>query len=72
MHIILQTQDQEGCRRQTVNGKARGQITIPAEADEDTAMAAARAVDKVQAQIDGKDIKKIIYVQGRILNIIAK
>lgn len=55
-----------------VNGKARGQITIPADADEDTAMAAARAVDKVQAQIDGKDIKKVIYVQGRILNIIAK
>merc|ERR1712008_578046 len=34
-----------------VNGKARGQITIPADADEDTAMAAAE-VDRVQAQID--------------------
>ena len=55
-----------------VNGKARGEITIPAEADQDTALAAAQEVDKVQNQLDGKDIKKIIYVPGRILNIIAK
>ena len=55
-----------------VNGKARGSITIPADADEDTAVAAAKEVEKVQNQIDGKDIKKIIYVPGRILNIIAK
>ncbi|KAL3902502.1 MAG: hypothetical protein SGILL_010799 [Bacillariaceae sp.] len=55
-----------------VNGKARGEITIPAEADQDTAMAAAQEVEKVKNQIEGKDIKKIIYVPGRILNIIAK
>ena len=55
-----------------VNGKSRGQITIPADADEDTAMSAAKEVDRVQTQLDGKEIKKIIYVQGRILNIIAK
>jgi len=55
-----------------VNGKARGEITIPAEADEATAVAAAKEVEKVQNQLDGKDIKKIIYVPGRILNIIAK
>ena len=55
-----------------VNGKARGEITIAADADEDTAMEAAKAVDKIQNQIEGKDIKKIIYVPGRILNIIAK
>ena len=54
-----------------VNGKARGQITIPADADEETAMAAAQEVEKVQSQIDGKTIRKVIYVQGRILNIIA-
>ncbi len=54
-----------------VNGKARGQITIPADADEETAMAAAQEVDRVQSQIDGLTIRKVIYVQGRILNIIA-
>ena len=55
-----------------VNGKARGQITVPADADEDTAVAAAKDLDKIQSQLDGKEIKKIIYVPGRILNIIAK
>ena len=54
-----------------VNGKSRGSITIPADADEDIAMSAAREVDRVQSQLDGKEIRKIIYVQGRILNIIA-
>lgn len=55
-----------------VNGKSRGQITIPADADQDMAVSAAKTVDRVQAQLAGKEIKKIIYVQGRILNIIAK
>jgi leucyl-tRNA synthetase len=55
-----------------VNGKARGEITIPADADEDTAMRAAKDVEKVRNQIEGKEIKKVIYVPGRILNIIAK
>jgi len=55
-----------------VNGKSRGQITIPADADQETAMSAAKDVDRVQSQLDGKDIKKIIFVPGRILNIIAK
>ena len=55
-----------------VNGKARGEIEIPAEADQDTAVAAAMDIDKIKIQVEGKDIKKIIYVPGRILNIIAK
>jgi leucyl-tRNA synthetase len=55
-----------------VNGKSRGQVTIPADADEETALSAAMDVGPVQKQLEGKDIKKIIYVPGRILNIIAK
>mmetsp|Transcript_21492 Transcript_21492/g.50897 ORF Transcript_21492/g.50897 Transcript_21492/m.50897 type:complete len:892 (+) Transcript_21492:147-2822(+) len=54
-----------------VNGKMRGQITISADADEDAAVSAAKEMDRVQAQIDGKTVRKIIYVPGRILNIIA-
>merc|ERR1712176_469804 len=38
-----------------VNGKARGQITVPADADEDTAVAAAKDLDKIQSQLDGKE-----------------
>eukprot|EP00522_Entomoneis_paludosa_P011267 CAMPEP_0172445086 /NCGR_PEP_ID=MMETSP1065-20121228/5045_1 /TAXON_ID=265537 /ORGANISM="Amphiprora paludosa, Strain CCMP125" /LENGTH=883 /DNA_ID=CAMNT_0013195881 /DNA_START=156 /DNA_END=2807 /DNA_ORIENTATION=+ len=70
--------DEELCKDSTVtmgvqvNGKARGEITIPVEADQDMAMAAAKDVERVMSLIEGKEIKKIIYVQGRILNIIAK
>jgi leucyl-tRNA synthetase len=55
-----------------VNGKARGEITVAKDASQDVAMAVAKDVERVQAQLDGKDIKKIIYVPGRILNIVAK
>jgi leucyl-tRNA synthetase len=55
-----------------VNGKARGEITIAKDADQDTAMTAAKEVSRISIQLDGKDIKKIIYVPGRILNIVAK
>jgi leucyl-tRNA synthetase len=55
-----------------VNGKARGEIEIAKDADQETAMAAAMEQERVVAQVDGKDIKKIIYVPGRILNIVAK
>jgi len=55
-----------------VNGKARGEITLAKDAEQDVAVAAAKEIDRVQAQLEGKDIKKIIYVPGRILNIVAK
>jgi len=55
-----------------VNGKARGEIEIAKDADQETAMAEAMKQSSVESQLDGKDIKKIIYVPGRILNIVAK
>jgi leucyl-tRNA synthetase len=54
-----------------VNGKKRGEIEIPTDADQDGAMDAAMKVQSVFAQVDGNDIKKVIYVPGRILNIIV-
>ena len=55
-----------------VLGKTRGQIRIPADADQETAMAAALAQEGVAKYVDGKKIVRIIFVPGRILNIIAK
>ena len=55
-----------------VNGKTRAEIQIAVDADQETAMAAAFDQVKVKAQLEGKSIKKIIYVAGRILNIVAK
>mmetsp|Transcript_4517 Transcript_4517/g.6423 ORF Transcript_4517/g.6423 Transcript_4517/m.6423 type:complete len:894 (-) Transcript_4517:79-2760(-) len=55
-----------------VNGKVRGEIEIAKDADQDTAMELAMAQERVAAQTEGKDIKKVIFVPGRILNIVAK
>lgn len=55
-----------------VNGKMRGKIDIAVDADQDTAVALAKEVNTVQNAIDGKSLVKVIYVPGRILNLIAK
>merc|ERR1711924_56569 len=47
-----------------VNGKARGSITIPKDADEETALSVAKNEDRIQNLLEGKDVKKIIYVPG--------
>jgi leucyl-tRNA synthetase len=54
-----------------VNGKARASIEVAADADEDAAKKAALADPKVQEFTRDKTIKKVIYVKGRILNLIV-
>ncbi len=55
-----------------VNGKMRGTIEIGANASEDEALAAAKAVSTVSSVLDGKNPDKVIYKAGRILNLIVK
>lgn len=55
-----------------VNGKKRGEIEIPVDANQEAAMEQARNVQSILNQVDGKDVTKVIYVPGRILNIIVK
>ena len=54
-----------------VNGKVRGEISLPKDADEAAARELALGDAKVAKFIDGKDIKKFIYVPGRIVNIVV-
>lgn len=54
-----------------VNGKVRGRITIPADADDAAVEAAARADERVAEQIDGKTVRKVIVIKGRMINIVA-
>jgi leucyl-tRNA synthetase len=54
-----------------VSGKLRGQIEVPVDATEQTILAAAKADEKVQAFIAGKDIKREIYVKGRLVNLVV-
>lgn len=56
-----------------VNGKMRGTIQVDKGIAQETALEAAlNGLDAVRAQMAGKDIKKIIFVPGKIMNIIAK
>ena len=53
-----------------VNGKMRGSITLAPDASEADAMAAVQADQKLTEKIVG-DTKKIIYIPGKIINIIV-
>ena len=55
-----------------INGKVRGKITIPADADKDAAKAAALENENIKGYIDGKNIVKEIFVPGKIFNIVVK
>ncbi len=54
-----------------VNGKVRATITLPAGADEGQAKDVALAEEKVQKAMDGKTLRKFIYVPGRIVNVVV-
>ncbi len=55
-----------------VNGKLRGRIEVAANADRDTVEAAALMEGNVQCFIEGKEVKKVIVVPGRLVNIVVK
>lgn len=54
-----------------VSGKMRGQIQVAPSASEAEILAAAKADDKVKPYLDGKEIKREIYVKGRLVNLVV-
>ncbi|HPF22724.1 MAG TPA: leucine--tRNA ligase [Hyphomonas sp.] len=54
-----------------VNGKRRGEITVPKGEANDAVEAAAHALPEVVSFIAGKSVKKTIVVPGRIVNIVV-
>ncbi|HEY52338.1 MAG TPA: leucine--tRNA ligase, partial [Caldilineae bacterium] len=54
-----------------VMGKVRDRIEVPADADKATLEAAALASERVQKWIEGKTVRKVIVVPGRMVNIVA-
>jgi len=55
-----------------VNGKVRAELTVAVEADQATVEATAMSDPNVVLHTGGKQIVKIIYVPGKILNIVAR
>ena len=54
-----------------INGKVKAELTTSKEASEEEVRAAALALPKVAQFTDGKEIKKFIYVPGKIVNIVV-
>jgi leucyl-tRNA synthetase len=52
-----------------VKGKVRAHIAVPASSSREELEAAARAA--VAPQLEGKEVKKVIVVPGRLVNIVA-
>jgi len=53
------------------NGKARYNITLPADATREQAEAVAMAHEQAARWIDGKTVRKVIVVPGKIVNIVV-
>ena len=53
-----------------INGKVKARITVAADADQEAVKAV--ALEAVQDAVAGKDLKKVVVVPGRLVNIVAK
>jgi leucyl-tRNA synthetase len=54
-----------------VNGKLRGRVAVPSDADKDAIEELAIGDGNVQRFVDGKEIRKVIVVPGRLVNIVV-
>ncbi|MEX1114190.1 MAG: class I tRNA ligase family protein [Akkermansiaceae bacterium] len=54
-----------------VNGKLRDRLMVSKDVDEEGAKAAAFASSKVNEHLEGKTIRKIVFIPGKIFNIVA-
>ena len=54
-----------------INGKVKAKLMVPADANRDVLEQIAMGDDKVKTQIDGKTVRKVIAVPGKLVNIVA-
>ena len=70
--------DEAKCRDNTVeiavqvNGKVRARIQVAADSAKEDILAAAKAEEKIAAELNGKQIVKEICVPGKLVNIVVK
>ena len=71
------TYDEEKTKENSVEiviqimGKVRSKLTIPVDMPKDEVLAAAKADAKIAELLNGKEIKKEIYVPGKLVNFVA-
>jgi leucyl-tRNA synthetase len=55
-----------------VNGKLRAQVEAEPEADQSKVESLARAESNVQQFLDGKQVVKVVFVPGRLINFVVR
>jgi leucyl-tRNA synthetase len=55
-----------------VNGKLRDRIQVPVDISEEEAKGLALASEKVKAHLEGKQVLRVIYVPGRLVNVVVR
>jgi leucyl-tRNA synthetase len=55
-----------------VNGKVRGKITVPADVTQERIQSQALADSRVAGFLDGKRVRRVVYVPRRLLNIVVE
>ncbi|MBU4580356.1 leucine--tRNA ligase [Patescibacteria group bacterium] len=55
-----------------INGKVKDRIKAAADISEDEAKKLALESEKIKKAIDGKGVKKVIFVKGRLINLVIK
>jgi leucyl-tRNA synthetase len=53
-----------------VNGKVRGEITVPADTTEADVLQQAKTHENVQKYLEGKKLKKELYVKGKLVSLV--
>jgi len=54
-----------------INGKVRDRVIVPAEASEEEIRTAALAAEAVQKYLEGREPRKVIVANGRLVNIVV-
>jgi len=54
-----------------INGKMRGKVTVDADSEESVVLGAAKEDSAVNRHLEGKEIRKKIYVKNKILNLVV-
>ncbi|MCK4274757.1 MAG: class I tRNA ligase family protein, partial [Dehalococcoidales bacterium] len=55
-----------------VNGKLRDRVTVPVSITEEEAKKIAGEQEKVKPYLEGREVVKVIYVPGKLVNIVVK
>ena len=54
-----------------VSGKTRSRVTVPRDAEEAAVVAAAQQDAAVRRFTEGKEVRKVVYVPNRLLNLVV-